>query len=380
MAAYVQHLRRSAVPAAAYLLSSSSPPKSVPSSASCEAPAPASVPSVALARAPNPSDKDAAAPRPAGGRAPASAGFVGGSDEEHGTFHGLFPRRQLFQPRVEWPLWDGEWDGRRPPSTGDPDADRRRNRTLRKAGVTRHIILIRHGQYDETHAEDEKRILTPLGREQADATGERIAEMVKGIDEEFGPCKVKVVRVSNLARAKETANLICQHLPDVERADPDPLLNEGRPCHNVPGGKASANTVARTDEDHARIEEAFKKYFHRADPPEADEDKEVAAGKEAPQPQDGDEPVPAGEQKKELQPHPQHEFEIIVCHANVIRYFACRALQIPPEAWLRLCTFNCSLTYFTIRATGSVSCRMLGDIGHLGLSRSTFSMHPGFNW
>ena len=34
MAAYVQHLRRSAVPAAAYLLSSSSPPKSVPSSAS----------------------------------------------------------------------------------------------------------------------------------------------------------------------------------------------------------------------------------------------------------------------------------------------------------------------------------------------------------
>lgn len=69
-----------------------------------------------------------------------------------------------------------------------------------------------------------------------------------------------------------------------------------------------------------------------------------------------------------------------MCHANVIRYFFCRALQLPPEAWLRLCTFNCSLTYFTIRPTGTVSCRMLGDIGHLPLELCTFSMHSGFNW
>ena len=57
-----------------------------------------------------------------------------------------------------------------------------------------------------------------------------------------------------------------------------------------------------------------------------------------------------------------------------------RALQLPPEAWLRLCTFNCSLTYLTIRPTGSVSCRMLGDIGHLPYQMSTFSQHRGFNW
>ena len=88
-----------------------------------------------------------------------------------------------------------------------------------------------------------------------------------------------------------------------------------------------------------------------------------------------------GKEEMKLKPHPQHEFEIIVCHANVIRYFLCRALQIPPEAWLRLCTFNCSLTYLTIRpGTGTVSCRMLGDIGHLGIEHSTFSMHHGFNW
>jgi serine/threonine-protein phosphatase PGAM5 len=86
------------------------------------------------------------------------------------------------------------------------------------------------------------------------------------------------------------------------------------------------------------------------------------------------------ETQQQLESDPQHEFEIIVCHANVIRYFFCRALQLPPEAWLRLCTFNCSLTYFTIRPTGTVSCRMLGDIGHLPYELNTFSGHTGYNW
>lgn len=49
---------------------------------------------------------------------------------------------------------------------------------------------------------------------------------------------MKVVRVSDLARAKETADLIYDNmdLDDfngqiVEKSDPDPLLNEGRLVH-----------------------------------------------------------------------------------------------------------------------------------------------------
>ena len=49
-------------------------------------------------------------------------------------------------------------------------------------------------------------------------------------------------------------------------------------------------------DDGRRIEAAFRKYFHRAEP----------------------------EQEKD-------SYEVIVCHANVIRYFLCRALQLPPE-------------------------------------------------
>uniref|UniRef100_A0A1I8F429 Serine/threonine-protein phosphatase PGAM5, mitochondrial n=1 Tax=Macrostomum lignano TaxID=282301 RepID=A0A1I8F429_9PLAT len=42
-------------------------------------------------------------------------------------------------------------------------------------------------------------------------------------------------------------------------------------------------------------------------------------------------------------------YELLVCHANVIRYFVCRALQLPPEAWLRFSLDHASITWVTIR-------------------------------
>lgn len=279
--------------------------------------------------------------------------------DEPGDFHGLFPRRQLWRPLVPYPLWSKNWDGREPPSTGDKEMDKDLMRQIRKHGVTRHIILVRHGQYDESEKGDELRKLTPLGKEQAALTGKRLAEMIAGAQEDFGPCNIRHLRVSNMTRAKETADIIASYLPTVQFHEPDQQLNEGRPCHHIPGVKASKRTIELTDENHPRIEAAFRKYFYREPFNLNEEEGQQAAGNHE------------GE---------QHEFEVIVCHANVIRYFLCRALQLPPEAWLRYCPFNCSLTYITIRATGSVSCRMMGDIGHLPYGKSTFSKHHGFNW
>lgn len=319
-------------------------------------------------------------------------------------FFGLFPQRQLFQPKLPYPLWNYDWDGRLDTTIS--------TRELRKRGVTRHIILVRHGQYDENHRQDEARVLTPLGEKQAHQTGQRLAQWIQSIESQYSSPhhhnptsrqeqgKVVAIRVSNLTRAKQTANIIAQYLPSsVVRFEPDEDLNEGRPCHSIPCTDkpihvpASMDTyyyaqqghldhtadhvaevpiqplvpssiIRQTDEGHDRIERAFHRYFYRA--------QSLLALPE--------QPLEESDSSDNSQPHILHEYEIIVCHANVIRYFLCRALQIPPEAWLRFCIFNCSLTYFTIRPTGSVSCRLVGDIGHLDYDMTTFSMHHGFNW
>lgn len=69
---------------------------------------------------------------------------------EEELYHGLFPKRQLWKPPLEYPLWFKNWDGREPEPTGNKEEDHIRARHIRKHGVTRHIILVRHGQYDET--------------------------------------------------------------------------------------------------------------------------------------------------------------------------------------------------------------------------------------
>lgn len=73
--------------------------------------------------------------------------------------------------------------------------------------------------------EDEKRVLTDLGRQQAHLTGKRIASLMQA---ENGACSLKSLRVSGMTRARETANIIAEHLEGVEVEEPDPEFNEGR--------------------------------------------------------------------------------------------------------------------------------------------------------
>lgn len=160
---------------------------------------------------------------------------------------------------------------------------------------------------------------------------------------------VTKVRVSNMTRAKETAELIAKELPSSIVVDePDPLLNEALPAPMIPIRPDIKGAEEEIDAHRDRIEEAFQKYIYRTDVDDDDDEDD--------------------------------EFEIIVCHGNVIRYFFCRALQLPPEAWLRMSIFNCSLTYLMVRPSGVVSARMLGDIGHLDYEESTFSGNHGLKW
>merc|ERR1712091_364502 len=110
---------------------------------------------------------------------------------------------EYFVPKVPYPAWDADWDGRR-----------RARAEAKKRGAppapTRHILLVRHGQYDESSRDDAKRILTPLGRDQAVATGLKIGDLINA----GAPGTPALIRSSALSRAVETAALIAPHLPE----------------------------------------------------------------------------------------------------------------------------------------------------------------------
>ena len=303
----------------------------------------------------------------------------------------------------------------------------------------KHVILVRHGQYEERHdlerrlqaavggqqfelderqqrgaylTLDRQRVLTPLGRRQAEATGDRLAALLKpALTTEGREADVRV-HCSTLARAKETADLIATRLaPHVVRLPPDPLLSEGNPAPDMPGcWFADAPSILV---EGARIEAGFRALFHRAvprkpqqpdrqppppppPPPTSSSPSAAAAAiaasaatttssssssgeSEAPAPllcsTAASSSAAAGGPWEDKQ---RHEYEVVVCHMNVIRYFFLRALQLPPEAWLRCGGHNGSMTILKVDpASGRVGLRCFGDFGHLTLEETTFGRHQG---
>lgn len=133
-----------------------------------------------------------------------------------------------YQPSV---VWDYNWDHRAPSSIlkpvekdATPEKENEYNEKLDKLRpkATRHIILIRHGQYNLGGSTDAERTLTELGRSQAKNTGKRIADLKLPIDE---------VVISTMTRAQETGKLILEHLPhrDLLPVKNEPLIEEGAP-------------------------------------------------------------------------------------------------------------------------------------------------------
>jgi len=218
-------------------------------------------------------------------------------------------QKTAYTDRPPFQKWDDNWDRRKPTDSSSDDTPT----------ASRNIILIRHGQYNLAGATDIEKYLTPLGVKQATLTGQRLAELSLPY--------THIVR-SRMTRAVETADLIHKFLPEVPLLPMDSLLNEGGPI--APEPRSSWHPEYHYEVDGARIEAAFRNYFHRADP----------------------------KQKED-------SYEIVVCHSNVIRYFLMRALQLPPEAWLRLSLRHASTSWLVIRPNGRVHCREIGESGHL---------------
>jgi serine/threonine-protein phosphatase PGAM5 len=130
--------------------------------------------------------------------------------------------------------WDYDWDKRNREIASTKivkrSADYDEKDVKEKAPTARrHLILIRHGQYNLDGATDKERILTELGRSQAKLTGERLKQLEIPFSD---------VVISTMSRAQETGKIILEQLPkDKKKLLPitnEPLIEEGAPIPPEP--------------------------------------------------------------------------------------------------------------------------------------------------
>ncbi|CAG0892752.1 unnamed protein product [Darwinula stevensoni] len=232
-------------------------------------------------------------------------------------------------------VWEKDWD-RREPCAADRRKSLRRGiaedptREVKREGTAiptanRHLLFIRHSHFNRKEKKDEERGLTPLGREQAALIGQRLKAL--GIP-------ITVLVDSTMTRAKETADIIASFFLGVPRSQTD-LLRKGAPVSPEPPSRNWKQPQIYFS-DGARIEAAFRTLVHRANPEQLTD-----------------------------------SYELYVCHSKVIRYIVCRALQFPPEGWIRLSLFHGSITWLTIQPDGRVILQCLGDVGHLPFDKVT---------
>ena len=149
---------------------------------------------------------------------------------------------------------------------------------------------------------------------------------------------------STMARATETGLLILNEIQECMASSqgvdvqPCSLIREGAVCRPEPEHSCWKPTEEDFAKEGLRAEAAFLTYFHRPDE-EAEEDYTT----------------------------------VLVCHGNVIRYSVLRALQLPPEAWLRTGVANASVTTIEVRQDGGVSLLGFGESGHLEPAAITFN-------
>jgi serine/threonine-protein phosphatase PGAM5 len=184
---------------------------------------------------------------------------------------------------------------------------------------TRTIYLIRHGEYDQKDTSDSDigKKLTPLGIAQARLLSNRLYGM---------PVEFTSLTSSTMTRARETAMVINEVFPEL-KLQQSPLISECTPPTwrkdiMADETESDLNMCAKN------LESAFTEYFL---------------------------PSPDGNDRN----------DIIICHGNVIRYFATKILKADPLSWLQMSIGNCSLTIIRILPDGSMKLAAYNDMGHI---------------
>ncbi len=189
----------------------------------------------------------------------------------------------------------------------------------------RTIVLIRHGEYEHDHDcdEDVGCGLVALGRQQARLAADRLKAM---------PITFTSIQASAMTRARQTGEIIAARFPDLELA----IHRDIRECTPNTRRQDIMEDMepAEGEECEANLAAAWKRIFVPADC--------------------------------------ANEYDIVVCHGNVIRWFVTQVLEVDPLAWLQMSIANCSLTVVQVRADGSKKLIAFADSGHIPYSMTTY--------
>jgi serine/threonine-protein phosphatase PGAM5 len=189
----------------------------------------------------------------------------------------------------------------------------------------RTIVMIRHGEYehDDDCDEDIGCPLVSLGRQQARLVADRLKAM---------PITFTSIQTSAMTRARQTGEIIAARFPELELA----IHRDIREC--TPNTRREDIMAEMKPGEGEECETQLAAAWERIFVPAAGAD----------------------------------EYDIVVCHGNVIRWFVTQVLEVDPLAWLQMSIANCSLTVVQVRADGSKKLISFADSGHLPYSMTTY--------
>ena len=186
-------------------------------------------------------------------------------------------------------------------------------KSVQEIRVLRTVILLRHGQQDESTSGDTG--LTETGFRQAALAAERLS--VEPID--------RIVS-SGLRRARQTAEAVVHHHASVEtETDMDlcecvPSVPRGQEIF-YPGGVKATQTASCRE----ALDRSFVRYFESS----------------------------------------SEGTTLLVGHGNAFRYLICRVLDLRLDDWARFDMHNCGISRIAVKTFLGTQVTGLNDTGHL---------------
>jgi hypothetical protein len=147
--------------------------------------------------------------------------------------NGPFPRSRESTSPV---TWNDNWDFRHYDTSNQKVLPHFSQKDQQRTKGIHQIVLVRHGQYHNTHEFDYDHVLTDLGKAQATLTGKRLNELIEaGI-----VYKINNIFYSTMKRATETWEAIQteltknNYLPKDHHIQACSMIREGAVCPPVP--------------------------------------------------------------------------------------------------------------------------------------------------